>query len=162
MCWHVSLLSVYHQRRLVSAQVGGGALICQVRLFGLCYFVSFLLKPVSSDLQHQTLTTTSQTWDDASSEAESSLTVSWALSSHDTQTRGKSKERFYLEMMSATWGHLLSPLKETPLISSRLLPKLSYNLNKSKSFNSNMVSHLNKRFETFCKRLASTWASSII
>lgn len=56
----MSLVFGYHQSRLVSTQVGGGALLCHVRLFGLCYFLSFLLKPVSSDLQHQTLTTTSQ------------------------------------------------------------------------------------------------------
>lgn len=45
----------YHQSRLVSAQVGVGALLRHVRLFGGCDFVSFLLQPVSSDLQHQTL-----------------------------------------------------------------------------------------------------------
>lgn len=38
---------------------------------------------------------------------------------------------FYLEMMPATWAHLLSPLEEKSLFSSSLQPKLSCNLNKS-------------------------------
>lgn len=50
-----SWLFFYHQSCLVSAQVGVGTLLRHVRLFGGCDFVSFLLQPVSSDLQHQTL-----------------------------------------------------------------------------------------------------------
>lgn len=45
----------YHQSRLVSAQVGGGAILCHVSFFGSCEFDSFLLQQASGNLQHNAL-----------------------------------------------------------------------------------------------------------
>lgn len=48
-------MRIYHQSCLVSAQIRWGAFLCHVSLLGSCDFSSFLLQPVSSYLQNQTL-----------------------------------------------------------------------------------------------------------
>lgn len=51
----IYFLPSHHQGSLVAAQVGGGALLGHVGLFGHLGFLLLLFNPVESDLQDQTL-----------------------------------------------------------------------------------------------------------